>query len=204
MKYINYFLSLKNKLLKMYLDIFLFKQNILNLNLLFENLSEYEYIIIKLDTPYMTKDFPKIIPIGKDLDIYSSKKDFENVNESILNFANQYQDIFDIKIIKDDGKYRVRFEKFGQLYYQLDNNYLTDKTIPSVFIEDAICHKIRKNNYYTLPIEYEIVFRLSEIKNAPHKRYHIDFVKMHITKVVYELIPPKLIPLYLEIKEGKL
>jgi len=183
---------------------FYWKQDMIDLIKLFNELNNYEYFIIKIDTPYTPKTFPKEIPIGKDLDIFSSKKDFKNINKVLLDFANKYRDKFNIKVINQDYKYRVRLETFSKLYYQLDNNYLTDNNILSVFIENAMQKRIFINGYYTIPIEYEIVFRLSEIKNYPHKKYHIDFVKKYISKADISLIPENLIDIFKKIKEGKL
>ena len=36
----------------------------------------YSYAFVKIDVPYMPKDFPENIPVGKDADIICSKNDF--------------------------------------------------------------------------------------------------------------------------------
>jgi len=193
------------RLLKYYIKNIIWNDYyILELKELFNELNKYEYIIIKTDTPYSPKNFPNEYPIGKDLDIFSSEKDYKKVNEVLFDFADKYKNKFNIRVIEQDAKYRVRLEKFGQLYYQLDNNYLTDNNISYVFIEDAIQNKIFVNGYYTIPIEYEIVFRLSEIKSYPHKKHHIDYVKKNLDKVNVTIIPENLINIFFKIKKGEL
>ena len=187
------------RLLKYYIKNIIWNDYyILELKELFNELNKYEYIIIKTDTPYSPKNFPNEYPIGKDLDIFSSEKDYKKVNEVLFDFADKYKNKFNIRVIEQDAKYRVRLEKFGQLYYQLDNNYLTDNNISYVFIEDAIQNKIFVNGYYTIPIEYEIVFRLSEIKSYPHKKHHIDYVKKNLDKVNVTIIPENLTNVFLK------
>lgn len=193
------------RLLKYYIKNIIWNDYyILELKELFNELNKYEYIIIKTDTPYSPKNFPNEYPIGKDLDIFSSEKDYKKVNEVLFDFADKYKNKFNIRVIEQDAKYRVRLEKFGQLYYQLDNNYLTDNNTSSVFIEDAIQNRIFVNGYYTIPIEYEIVFRLSEIKSYPHKKHHIDYVKKNLDKVNVTIIPENLTNVFFKIKEGEL
>jgi len=185
-----------NKIIGLYLKKIIWKSNILDLNDLFRELKQYEYFIVKVDTPYTPKDFPNSIPIGKDMDIFSSKGDFSKVNKVLLEFAKKYQYKFKIRIIDENGKYRVRLENLGQLYYQLDNNIL------SVFIEEIIQNKIYKNGYYTIPRRYEIVFRLSEIKSYPHKKHHIEYIRKNLENINESIIPAGLIEILEQIKKG--
>ena len=152
-----------NKLIRWYLRNYKWNNfYILNLKDLFKNLSKYEYFLIKTDVFYVPKEFPEKYPIGKDLDIFSSKKDFQKVNNILLDFANKYKNIFNVKVLKNNKNYKVRLEKFNNLYFLFDNNCLD-------FLKEAMKHRIYNNGYYILPLKYEIIFRLYEIKKIQIK-----------------------------------
>ena len=120
--------------------------------------------------------------------IYRTDELVDVINNVLKIFANKYNDKFDIRIINENDKYRIRLEKYGQLYYQLDNYYLTDNSLSSVFIDEAIQNRVKLKNYFTLEKKYEIIFRLSEIKETPTKKHHIDYVINNIENADIELI----------------
>lgn len=200
---LNYF---KNKFLIFYLNKFIWNKDKYEIDLLklFKNLEHLKYIIIKIDTPYTPENFPVEYPIGKDMDIFCVKEDFRKINKVLLNFANRHKTIFEIKIIDKNSKYRVRLEKYGQLYYMLDNNCLTDNNLPAIFIEEAVNNRIKKNTYFTAKIKYEVIFRLSEVLNNPDKKYHVEYIKKYKNNIDVGLIPSEeLKQLYYSVVENE-
>ena len=130
-----------------------------------ETIKKYNYAFTKVDVPYNPKSFPKKYAIGKDLDIFVCKDDFENIIGETKKYFNKYK-IFNIRLIKKKDNFRLRLEKNKKLHYQIDitiNNEL-------------IKNKIEKNNYYILSLENEIKVRKEEVKKNPHKKHHINWL----------------------------
>jgi hypothetical protein len=122
----------------------------------------YDYAITKTDVPYMPNNFPLEYPIGKDLDIFISKKDFDLINNTTYNYFNKYNKLFDIKKIKTINNFKLRLEKKNKLHFQID----------ITINDDLIKNKLTKDNYYILSLDNEIIVRTIEIKKNPQKIHH--------------------------------
>lgn len=145
--------------------------NLLNYFKLIRNI---DYAVVKYDVPYMPLNFPLNYPIGKDLDLYVSKNNFE----LIINITNQfikdynYNNLFSIKIVQIKYNIRFRFEINNKLHYQIDItidnfNYLENK-------------QLIKNTFYILSYENELIVRKEEVKKHPNKKHHIEWINKHI------------------------
>ena len=124
------------------------------------------YALTKMDVPYMPQKFPHLYPIGKDLDIVVSQTDYEKIKELTIKYFKQYNKRFNIKIVEKNNNFRLRMEENNKLHYQIDittNNEL-------------IQNRVKKDNYYTLSLENEIIVRQKEVKKNPHKKHHIEWL----------------------------
>ena len=142
---------------------------IINLNEYLKFIKNLDYALVKIDVPYMTKDFPNSYPIGKDLDIIIRKEHFNNIINITNNFIKKfnYTNIFNIRIIQLKNNVKFRFIVNYKLHYQFDitideSNLLLNKQII--------------NNYYLLSLENEIKIREYEIKKNPNKLHHKEWL----------------------------
>ena len=93
----------------------------INLSKFLDSISEYLYVIIKTQTDYMPKNFPKIYPIGKDIDILTTKEDYKKiVKEALLFSKDEENKKFNVKIKEDDIKFRLRYEYRNQLHFLIE------------------------------------------------------------------------------------
>lgn len=141
------------------------------------NLKQYFYLIqninyglTKIDVPYMSNNFPEDYPIGKDLDIFVSNEDYDNLIELTKIYFKQYEKEFKILEIKNKNNYRLRLEEKKKLHYQID--------ITKEF-DNILNNKEKKENFFKLSLENEKKIRLIEIKKNPKKKHHIDWLKKY-------------------------
>ena len=120
------------------------------------------YALTKIDVPYNPDNFPDSYAIGRDLDIYVSKLDYDNIKMITKRYFNQYIR-FKIKIIEKNSNFKLRLKKKNsKLYYQIDI------TVDDNLVKDRVI----KDNYYILSLENETKVRLNEIKEHPNKIHH--------------------------------
>ena len=119
------------------------------------------YALTKIDVPYNPDNFPDSYAIGKDLDIYVSELDYDNIKMITKTYFNQYSR-FKIKIIEKNSNFRLRLEINNKLHYQIDI------TVDDNLVKDRVI----KDNYYILSLENETKVRLNEIKEHPNKIHH--------------------------------
>lgn len=138
----------------------------LNLADYLNKIKEINYALTKIDVPYNPKTFPHEYAIGKDLDIFVSQNDYNEIREITINYFKQYNKQFIIKIIEKKNNFRLRMEKNNKLHFQID-----------ITIDDSlILCKVKKDNYYILSLENEKKVRLNEIKKNPHKIHHKEWL----------------------------
>lgn len=138
----------------------------INLRLYLDKISDFNYVIIKYDVPYQTKDFPDTYPIGKDLDILTT--DFDKLVKFTTNFIKW------TKIIKKENNVRFRLDgltsvnRKNKLHYQIDITF--DINYPY--------YRIKKDNFYILPDNKEY-----EIRKNLKKPHHIEWCKNYSLKL---------------------
>lgn len=133
----------------------------------------YDYALTKIDVPYMPADFPTSYPIGKDMDMYVSRHDYEFVKTITHTFIidNKYDKLFTLKLVVGHDNTRFRLERSGKLHYQIDITIDTEG-----LLENKVCGE----NYHMLSLKNEMIIRKHEILKHPHKKHHVDWVKRHI------------------------
>mgnify|MGYP000096957609 CR=1 FL=1 len=144
--------------------------NILNF---LKSIEKLNYAICKLDVPYMPKNFPIEYPIGKDIDILTSERDFEKIKRRIKEYGYKYKNKFKIKEIEEKKKYKLRFIHNNKLHYQIDCE------INNVLIKNRI--EMYKDNlkYYSTSFENERKIRLLEVKKYPKKKHHREWLNKY-------------------------
>ena len=138
----------------------------LNLPMFFDKIFNIDYAITKIDVPYNPKDFPSEYAIGKDLDIFVSYRDFQELKSVTIEYFKQYYNQFEIKLLSNANNFRLRMEQGNHLHYQIDI------TQNDTIIKD----KLKKSNYYILSLENESKIRKNELIKNPHKKHHRDWL----------------------------
>lgn len=144
----------------------------LNIPYFLKSIEKLNYAICKLDVPYMPKNFPNEYPIGKDIDILTSERDFEKMKKIIKEYGYKYKNKFKIKEIEQKKRYRFYF-------YNRNNkkmHFLLDCIINNELIKNRI--EMFKNNikYYSTSFDNETKIRLLEVKNYPKKKHHREWL----------------------------
>lgn len=139
-------------------------------------LNDYDYALTKVDVPYMPIDFPNTYPVGKDMDMYVSKKDYAYVKTLTHTFIieNKYDKLFTLKIVTGHDNTRFRLERNGKLHYQIDI------TIDN---EGLLENKVCGDNYHMLSLENEIKIRKCEVLKYPHKKHHLEWLNLNNVSV---------------------
>ena len=140
-------------------------------------IKDLKYFIIKLETPYVPKDFPQNYAIGKDIDLIVSIDDFEKIKEITKYFSNEYSEYNIILHDSDSDCFRLRFENNNnKLHYQIDIR-TSLQGITNEHIQKCLEYRIMNNNYYILPPKLERVFReLEYIRYGNSKPWHKDWL----------------------------
>lgn len=146
----------------------------LKINEFLDSIKEDEYVIIKEEVPYMPQNFPNSYPLNKDLDILCSVKDYEKIVKKAILFSNFYKTKYNIKIIQEEARCKIRFLLNNYLCYQLD---ISNCKIVDIKNLNLLENKIKKKNYYIPSIEDEILIRQKEYEKNKNKKYHLEYVE---------------------------
>ena len=149
---------------------------------LFKKIEKLEYALVKVDTPYQTKNFPNDYAVGKDIDVLVTSNDVFAIYEEVENFSKNYLGFYDVINIKEDRGFRIRFEKDSALHYQIDvkinddiKKYIDIKTRSNVLVKE-------------LKLEYELIQRIKSFIKKPHKKHHLDFINKNMNNVNLDLL----------------
>lgn len=150
-------------------------------------LNKYECAFVKTDVPYMPKDFPLQIPVGKDADIICRKEDLESIVADVTGMLSPIKD-FSLRQINETYGTRIRLEWGKALYYQIDLSYQTAGLAPE-FTADALKKRIKTDkDYYILSPEYEYIFRMNAFNLNNKKIHHKEYLEKHVSDSNPELI----------------
>lgn len=152
----------------------------LNISACFKQIESENYVLTKMDVPYMTSNFPDTYPVHRDADILCKPSAFESIKHKIMEFCNAYavrQDIT-VRTVSDDREshVRIRLEYLNRLLYQFD---ISSKlpNISSQFIADVVAEREQANGYYRTRQSYEAVIRLNEVLMHHDKMHHWEYLK---------------------------
>ncbi|MCD8290073.1 MAG: hypothetical protein LUC91_01055, partial [Prevotella sp.] len=158
-----------------------------------DNISSYKYVITKFNVDYMPLDFPQKYPLGKDIDIIcSDKENYFAVKKQIEEFSVKYKDTYSIREVlktnNTEGEYRtlIRFEQEHYLVLQFDISCRTGTT-KAGFESEMVNDRVVNKNFYTSSPSFEILIRLCELNDYPHKKHHLEYVYKHKEDINSEL-----------------
>ena len=166
----NYYQSkLIDKILKLHPDI----------TECFVQIKDIEYVLCKLDVPYMVCDFPKSFPIHKDADLLCKRESYAELVGRIKAFALSYAEDngLAVRVLEESVRTKIRIEYIGFLIYQFDISFEIEN-LGEGFVNDAVNRRIWRNGIYMLDEPHEIEVRKNECILYPgkehHKRYLLD------------------------------
>ena len=138
--------------------------------------SDFCWCILKKESEYMTVDFPKTFPFGKDLDIIVHNKDYQaffNVTYAYLysKVKGHYELITQVN--KEGHHLRVEFK--GHLIYQFDIKHEI-VGVSETLIKEILSNRVSVMSYYIPTIEDEICIRVNEYIQFGKKK-HLDYVR---------------------------
>lgn len=166
----------------------LFEYRRLDVSKIIDAIQPYEYVLTKMDVPYIPLDFPGSYPLGKDMDVVCSPKDYQKFVSTIVETLHQMRFPYEINvIIKSSERTVVRVELKKQLIYQVDICSRMDG-LSGVFTQEMIETRKKQHEYYIPAIEYELVIRHLEYSHYISKTWHRDFIRANIRKANREII----------------
>ncbi len=158
----------------------------LDVNVLFENISNCQYVITKLDTPYMPVDFPKSYPLGKDVDIVcQTSDDFDYICHEVEKRDESFRP-YKLRVVNCDKstwrRRKCRIELNETLIYQFDISHCEGDE----FANKMINNRIDRSGYYTPCLSDELIVRIKECMLYPNKKHHLQFVKDNMDAINYD------------------
>ena len=133
------------------------------------------YALAKTDSAYYPADFPRRIPVGKDIDIVCPPADLPQIVGELKHQAEKYPD-YGIRALEKTNGTRIRLEKMGCLIFRFDISCqmggLTD-----AFMADALQERKQHGTYMCLSAPYEYLYRLVSHEKIPAKRSTVNTCK---------------------------
>ena len=160
-----------DKLLKINIDVSEF----------FKSIADMEYVLSKIETPYMPNEFPCKAPLNKDIDILCSKDSFEKIAEVALNFVNSFDS--ETKVIKKvfSDQILIRIELVSFLIYQFDISKAL-LGFNDIFIEFCIKTRKQYKKCFITNENCEYLIRLFEYRQHPKKTHHFLYLQKYKNK----------------------
>jgi hypothetical protein len=150
-----------------------------------QSISQFNYALVKLDTPFIPKDFPNHWNLYTDIDILCSESEYYSLVNSILKHIDKNKNGFSTKILRCHRKDReirtkIRINLMFEscCVFQFDICSYLDHT-KNNFIMEALKYKVYKDSFYAFSSEYEYIVRLIEIYEHPYKKHHFAYIKEH-------------------------
>lgn len=160
----------------------------INLDKYFSLIKEYKWILIKLETDYVPDNFPKDFAFSKDIDIVCPKGEYRTIIEKTKNFfCKLSKNNYEICVLDEGCKWRLRVEKNQFLIFQVDISYEIEG-LQNEFLKLAIENRVLDKNYYVTKKEYEICFRVNEYMRHSSKKWHLHYIENNIETLEYEIL----------------
>ena len=138
-------------------------------------LEAYPYALAKTDTPYMPEDFPRAIPVGKDVDVFCLQKDIEAIRDGILDVCRRLP--YEPVVRESEHGIQLRLNSAGRLVFLVDL-ICGDRALGPGFVEAAIRSREAHGPYYRIGESYEYLYRLSGCASKP-KAHHLAWLDAH-------------------------
>lgn len=154
-----------------------------------EKIKTFNYMIIKLISPNMQKNFPFNLSFSSDIDIIVSKQDFKKLVDFTYNYAvDRYSIDYEINIV-DLGEHeqKITLNLHGYLIFMF-HIYDEIKDVSDKFIENSLLRK-EWNKYFWIPSKKdEICYRFAEYHNYQSKISHWTYILENSNDIDFELI----------------
>ncbi len=151
----------------------------LDITSFFEAVSENQYALAKLEVPYMPQDFPKNVPLGKDIDVICPKSALKDLTEAACSFCKEA--VGDIPCVVREispERTQVRLELNGFTLFIFDFTAL-EPGLNRQFVNDAANDVNIQNGIRVMKPEYEVIYRRNLLKSKS-KDYHEKWVQNNI------------------------
>lgn len=148
-----------------------------------EILKGHKYALIKVDVPFMPEDFPKRIPVGKDVDILCAKQDLEAIKGKLICLVQKYTEY---EVVKKESADRLllRLNLSGKTVFLLDccSSY---EGMPDEFLEYALQSRLFcEKGYYVLDPAAEAMIRRAAFHANGQKIYHQEYYEENRTEEI--------------------
>lgn len=152
------------------------------------------YVMLKYDVPYMPKDFPKVYPMNKDVDIFCPETVFAFFVQILGDFSEKYikANGLRIKRVEEDYRCKIRLEYLGFLMLQFDIScHLYN--LKSDFAEEMLMNREKRGVCYVPREQDEIAIRINELVQFPNKFWHKDYLRNKREKIDKERLKEALV-----------
>lgn len=142
-----------------------------------ETCEDCTYALAKTESSYYPADFPKHIPVGKDVDVLCLKAHIDQIISGLDALTGKYEQ-YEIRIIRNEYGVKIRFEKMKNLIFLVDF-VCAERGLTEAFFTDALQARVRADGYYKLSASFECVYRLVAYIHDKTKKHHLDYIRMH-------------------------
>ena len=147
-------------------------------------ISDFNYVLMGIDVPYMPEDFPQSIPVGKNIDIIVLPNEYKLLVDNLNKISNTYNKQYEIIFIEKSNTHsQIRYEKFKKLIFMLDI-FCDIEELNDKFVKDTIDSRIKKNEYFVSGIFYEYLYRLLQYSKNKNEWWHYKF--LFDNKTIYD------------------
>lgn len=155
-----------------------------------EHINGCNYVVTKSQSDYMPIDFPIRYPLGKDIDIICSDEvQYNKVKGILVHDAEKYKSSYRVRVVekkdKDSFEYRtlLRIEQEDHLVFQFDIQCRTGSEVTPSFVNLLCKERVMVNGYYIPSPAYEIMIRICELHEYPHKSQHKAYISSHLSDI---------------------
>lgn len=138
-------------------------------------ITKFIYVLVKHETPYMTKDFPKSYPFGKDIDIICDINEYESLIDFTTDYLEKREHPCALRILTSNNHTLFRLELNDVLLFQIDIGYSIDG-ISSEFWKKVFDKRELTDEYYVPTIADECIIRANEYIHSPNKKHHLEYI----------------------------
>lgn len=151
---------------------------VLSMERYLKEIEEFDYFLIKHETPYLPADFPKTYAFSKDIDIICVPEQYEELVQKTLLFVEKAVDGYEVRCLKKEEGVLIRIELNGYLMLQLDIG-MNIPGMSTIFCRNALARRQEKDGYYVPQIVDELCIRANEYRNNPRKIHHLEYMRKY-------------------------
>lgn len=152
----------------------------IDLEEIFDLLEPYHYALLKDTAPYMSEDFPKEIPVGKDIDILCNEDEAQDIKNILREYVldERFND-YDIRYVDKTSGWQLRFEIDSRLIFLIDLIWSVSPELSVEYVNDALASRMKKKCYFIVSPQYEFLYRGAAYLMNPNKTHHLNYLMSH-------------------------